>query len=131
MLSYTAILLAAAMLPCLVLTISLLGPQYVHHLRILSSSAVPLAGDHKRAEIQAVQTAEDLWKAIGRDSWIVVPIDSTARPGGQGGSSGWSCRASGAARAPACIALHYRRPAGSAPKGWYASLCSVLSTPLE
>lgn len=45
------------------------------------NNPVPLAGDHKRAEIQSVKTAEDLWKAIGRDSWIVVPIDSTARPG--------------------------------------------------
>ena len=80
----------------------------MHHLNPISC-AVPLAGDHKRAEIQSVQTAEDLWKAIGRDSWIVVPIDSTARPGGQGGSHGWSCRASGAAWAPACIALRYRR----------------------
>lgn len=44
-------------------------------------AAVPLAGEAKQAEIQAAATAEDMWKAIGKDSWVVVPIASTSRPG--------------------------------------------------
>ena len=43
--------------------------------------AIPLAGSHKQAELQDARTAEDMWKAIGTDSWVVVPIQSAARPG--------------------------------------------------
>ena len=43
--------------------------------------AVGLAGEHKQAEVQAARTAGDMWKAIGKDSWVVVPIASTSRPG--------------------------------------------------
>ncbi len=35
----------------------------------------------KRKKVEAAQTAEDLWKAIGVDSWVVVPIASVSRPG--------------------------------------------------
>lgn len=40
-----------------------------------------LAGDDKQEEVQAASTAEEMWKAIGKDSWVVVPIASTSRPG--------------------------------------------------
>lgn len=43
--------------------------------------AVGLAGEQKQAEVQAARTAGDMWKAIGKDSWVVVPIASTSRPG--------------------------------------------------
>ena len=43
--------------------------------------AVSLASDDKQEEVQAAKTAEDMWKAIGKDSWVVVPIASTSRPG--------------------------------------------------
>ncbi|KAL3145349.1 hypothetical protein ABBQ38_001606 [Trebouxia sp. C0009 RCD-2024] len=42
---------------------------------------VPLASEDKQAEVQAAKTAADMWKAIGKDSWVVVPIASTSRPG--------------------------------------------------
>ena len=42
---------------------------------------VALAGEEKQAEVQAARTAGDMWKAIGKDSWVVVPIASTSRPG--------------------------------------------------
>ena len=42
---------------------------------------IPLAGEHKQAELQDARTAEDMWRAIGGDSWVVVPIQSAARPG--------------------------------------------------
>ncbi len=45
------------------------------------NKAIPLAGEHKQAELQEARTAEDMWKAIGADSWVVVPIQSAARPG--------------------------------------------------
>lgn len=44
-------------------------------------AAVPLASEDKQAEVQAAKTAADMWKAIGKDSWVVVPIASTSRPG--------------------------------------------------
>lgn len=44
-------------------------------------AAVSLASDDKQEEVQAAKTAEDMWKAIGKDSWVVVPIASTSRPG--------------------------------------------------
>ena len=44
-------------------------------------AAVSLAGEDKQAEVQAARTAGDMWKAIGKDSWVVVPIASTSRPG--------------------------------------------------
>ena len=53
-------------------------------LILLSSlllAAVPLAGEDKQAEVQAARTTADMWKAIGKDSWVVVPIASTSRPG--------------------------------------------------
>ena len=43
--------------------------------------AVGLAGEDKQAEVQAASTAAEMWKAIGKDSWVVVPIASTSRPG--------------------------------------------------
>lgn len=43
--------------------------------------AIPLAGDHKQSQIAEARSAEDMWRAIGTDSWIVVPIASAARPG--------------------------------------------------
>ncbi|KAL3144958.1 hypothetical protein ABBQ32_003464 [Trebouxia sp. C0010 RCD-2024] len=42
---------------------------------------VPLASEDKQAEVQAAKTAADMWRAIGKDSWVVVPIASTSRPG--------------------------------------------------
>ena len=45
------------------------------------SCAVGLAGEDKQAEVQAASTAAEMWKAIGKDSWVVVPIASTSRPG--------------------------------------------------
>ena len=44
-------------------------------------AAVPLASEDKQAQVQAAKTAADMWKAIGKDSWVVVPIASTSRPG--------------------------------------------------
>ena len=44
-------------------------------------AAVSLTGEDKQAEVQAACTAGDMWKAIGKDSWVVVPIASTSRPG--------------------------------------------------
>lgn len=41
---------------------------------------IPLAGEHKQAELRDTKTAEDMWRAIGDDSWVVVPIQSAARP---------------------------------------------------
>ena len=46
-----------------------------------NNKPVPLAGEHKQAELQDVRTAEYMWRAIGADSWVVVPIQSAARPG--------------------------------------------------
>lgn len=43
--------------------------------------AVGLASEEKQAEVRAATTAAEMWKAIGRDSWVVVPIASTSRPG--------------------------------------------------
>ncbi len=42
---------------------------------------IPLAGEHKQAEVADAKTAEDMWRAIGDDSWVVVPIQAAARPG--------------------------------------------------
>ncbi|DBA80252.1 hypothetical protein WJX79_002480 [Trebouxia sp. C0005] len=46
-----------------------------------NNKPVGLASEDKQAEVQAAQTAGDMWKAIGKDSWVVVPIASTSRPG--------------------------------------------------
>lgn len=48
---------------------------------VLCLPTVGLASDDKQAEVQAAKTAGDMWKAIGKDSWVVVPIASTSRPG--------------------------------------------------
>lgn len=45
------------------------------------NAAIPLAGEHKQGEIQDALSAEDMWRAIGADSWVVVPIHSATRPG--------------------------------------------------
>ena len=45
------------------------------------NTAIPLAGEHKQAQLREARNAEDMWKAIGDDSWVVVPIQSAARPG--------------------------------------------------
>ncbi|BDA45969.1 probable UDP-N-acetylglucosamine-peptide N-acetylglucosam at N-terminal half [Coccomyxa sp. Obi] len=63
------------------------------------NEAIPLAGEHKQSQacpksflalsdscghqqcIAEARSAEDMWRAIGTDSWIVVPIASAARPG--------------------------------------------------
>lgn len=42
---------------------------------------MPLDSPEKRAAVQAAVTAADMWRAIGADSWVVVPIRSTTRPG--------------------------------------------------
>jgi hypothetical protein len=44
---------------------------------------VPLGGVEKREAIGEAQTAEDMWKAVGVDSWVVVPIESISRTGHQ------------------------------------------------
>ena len=36
--------------------------------------------DSMRAGIAAASTAEEMWRAIGQDCWIVVPIASLAHP---------------------------------------------------
>lgn len=46
-----------------------------------NNKPVPLAGEHKQAELRDARTAEEIWRAIGTDSWVVVPIQSAARPG--------------------------------------------------
>ena len=45
------------------------------------NKAIPLAGEHKQAQVAEASSAEAMWQAIGADSWVVVPIASTARPG--------------------------------------------------
>lgn len=45
------------------------------------NEAIPLAGEHKQAEIRDARSAGDMWRAIGADSWVFVPIASSARPG--------------------------------------------------
>ena len=45
------------------------------------NAAIPLAGEHKQAELREAGSAEAMWRAIGDDSWVVVPIQSAARPG--------------------------------------------------
>ena len=49
--------------------------------QLLCLPTVGLASEDKQAEVQAAKTAGDMWKAIGKDSWVVVPIASTSRPG--------------------------------------------------
>jgi len=46
-----------------------------------NNKPIPLAGEHKQAELQDAKTAEEMWKAIGQDSWVVVPVESITRPG--------------------------------------------------
>ena len=46
-----------------------------------NNAPIPLAGEHKQAELADAKTAEDMWRAIGDDSWVVVPIQAAARPG--------------------------------------------------
>jgi len=46
-----------------------------------NSKPIPLAGEHKQAEIQDATTAEEMWRAIGEDCWVIVSIDSSARIG--------------------------------------------------
>lgn len=43
--------------------------------------AVPLGSARVQHAVAVAQTAEELWQAIGTDSWVVVPIASTANPG--------------------------------------------------
>ena len=45
------------------------------------NTAIPLAGEHKQAQLREARSAEDMWRAIGGDSWVVVPVQSAARPG--------------------------------------------------
>lgn len=45
------------------------------------NEAIPLSGEHKQAEIRDARSAGDMWRAIGADSWVFVPIASSARPG--------------------------------------------------
>ncbi|PSC68513.1 suppressor of RPS4-RLD 1-like isoform X1 [Micractinium conductrix] len=42
---------------------------------------VPLDGGERRAAAAAASTAGDMWKAVGTDAWVVVPVQSTTRPG--------------------------------------------------
>lgn len=46
-----------------------------------NNKPIPLAGEHKQAELQDAETAEEMWKALGQDSWVVVPVESITRPG--------------------------------------------------
>ncbi|KAL4437434.1 hypothetical protein ABPG75_004573 [Micractinium tetrahymenae] len=46
-----------------------------------NNAPVPLDTPEKQAAAQGARTTEDMWCAIGTDSWVVVPIESTTRPG--------------------------------------------------
>lgn len=46
-----------------------------------SNAAVELDTEERQAAAQAAETAEAMWKALGSDCWVVVPIESTTRPG--------------------------------------------------
>ncbi|KAK9842872.1 hypothetical protein WJX74_003734 [Apatococcus lobatus] len=46
-----------------------------------ANNPVPMAGDAKQSQVQDAQTAEHMWQALQVDSWVVVPILSSARPG--------------------------------------------------
>ncbi len=60
------------------------GSLSIPHPQLLSLPTVGLASEDKQAEVQAAKTAGDMWQAIGKDSWVVVPIASTSRPGKHG-----------------------------------------------
>ena len=45
--------------------------------------AVPLDSPERSAAAAAASTAQEMWDALGTDSWVVVPIESTVRPGHQ------------------------------------------------
>lgn len=42
-----------------------------------------MASEGKAAAAAAARTAADMWAALGMDAWVVVPIESTTRPGHQ------------------------------------------------
>ena len=43
--------------------------------------AVDLSSAAAQARVAAATTAKELWQAVGRDAWVVVPIASTSREG--------------------------------------------------
>jgi hypothetical protein len=45
------------------------------------SRPVPVEGAAARAAVAAATTAAELWAALGRDAWVVVPVSSAAAPG--------------------------------------------------
>lgn len=46
-----------------------------------SSNPIPLGSETKQEAIRRAETADDLWAAVGEDSWAVVPIQSLLHPG--------------------------------------------------
>ena len=55
--------------------------QQEGHAYDANNKPVPVAGPHVRQAVSDAHTAEDMYAAIGQDSWVVVPIASAARPG--------------------------------------------------
>ncbi|KAI7837041.1 hypothetical protein COHA_009118 [Chlorella ohadii] len=46
-----------------------------------NNAKVPLDSEQQQRAAAEARTAEQMWAALGTDSWVVVPIESTTRPG--------------------------------------------------
>ncbi|GAB4814575.1 hypothetical protein N2152v2_001621 [Parachlorella kessleri] len=42
---------------------------------------VPLDSEDRRRQVAEARTAGDMWQALGKDAWVVVPIESSQRSG--------------------------------------------------